>query len=423
MGHYVVEGGHKISGEFTVHGSKNACLPILAATLLAEDEVVLENCPNISDFNQTIAILERLGCTITQENRTYTIDTSKIDSVEIKEETVQKMRSSILFLGALLGRTKKAILGYPGGCTIGKRPIDLHLNSFEKMGICIEEEDGFLHCSTSHILGYHIYLPYPSVGATENILLLAVKAEGATVIHNAAQEPEIVALAEFLRRCGGEIYGAGTSTIFIEGVTKLHGTNFCFPFDRIEATTLLCASAMTGGDIALAGVEISHMSATLDVFEKIGCIWQQKGNWLTMEPPKQLYSNLTIKTGPFPLFPTDAQPFFASLLTLAEGTCMIIETVFEQRFRHCKELCKMGAQIDINGQRAKIYGNAHLMGTEVYGTDLRGTAALILAGFAAEGTTTIHGAEFVERGYEDITGMFTSLGGQIQLLESCHESK
>lgn len=419
MGHYIVEGGHAISGEVQVHGSKNACLPILAATLLAEDEVVLENCPNISDFNQTIAILEALGCKIHQEHRTFFIDTRTIDSVEIREETVQKMRSSILFLGALLGREKKAILGYPGGCTIGKRPIDLHLNAFEKMGICIEEEEGFLHCSTKHILGYHIYLPYPSVGATENILLLAVKAEGATVIHNAACEPEIVALAEFLRRCGGEIYGAGTSTIFIEGVRKLHGTNFPLPFDRIEATTALCASAITGGSLALEGVEIAHMEATLSTLEKIGCTWQQNGEWLLFDSPPQLLSNFNIKTGPFPAFPTDAQPFFATLLTLAEGTCMISETVFEQRFRHCKELCKMGANIDITGQIARIRGVSQLVGQEVYGKDLRGTAALLLAGFAAEGTTLVHGAEFVERGYEDIVEMFTTLGGQIEFVESC----
>ncbi len=419
MGHYIVEGGHKISGEFSVHGSKNACLPILAATLLAKDEVVLENCPNISDFNQTIAILKKLGCKVTQENRTFLIDTTTIHSVEILEETVQKMRSSILFLGALLGREKQAILGYPGGCTIGKRPIDLHLNAFEKMGICIEEEDGILHCSAPHILGYHLYLPYPSVGATENILLLAVKAEGATVIHNAACEPEIVALAEFLRRCGGEIYGAGTPTIFIEGVEKLHGTNFCLPFDRIEATTALCASAITGGSLALEGVEVAHMEATLLAFEKMGCSWQQKGDWLLLESPSKLQSNFNIKTGPFPAFPTDAQPFFATLLTLAEGTCMISETVFEQRFRHCKELCKMGAKIDITGQIARIHGVSHLIGTEVYGKDLRGSAALILAGFAAEGCTLVHGAEFVERGYEDIVEMFGSLGGQIEFVESC----
>ena len=226
MGYYEVEGGHVIGGDFSVRGSKNAVLPILAATILADDEVVLENCPQISDLFVSLEILRDLGCDVKQEGRTVTINSKSLYQNEIKEDMVCKMRSSVLFLGALLGRTKKAVMGHSGGCTIGRRPIDLHLRAFEKMGVHIEEKEGIFYCKAPLLLGYHLYLDYPSVGATENILLLAVKAEGTTVIHNAAREPEIIALVRFLRGCGAEIYGEGTPTIMIEGVTKLHGTVF-----------------------------------------------------------------------------------------------------------------------------------------------------------------------------------------------------
>ena len=239
MGYYRVTGGGTIGGEYTVRGSKNAVLPILAASILAGDEVVLENVPHITDVFVSLEILEELGCKTKLEGRTLTTDSRNIEKTEISEEMVGKMRSSILYLGALLGRMKKASLGHPGGCMIGRRPIDLHLRAFEKMGVRIREENEIFHCEAPLLLGYHIYLEYPSVGATENILLLSVKAEGTTVIHNAAREPEIVALARFLRACGAEIYGEGTPTIMVEGVRKLHGAVFEVPFDRIEAGTFL----------------------------------------------------------------------------------------------------------------------------------------------------------------------------------------
>lgn len=417
MGHYIIEGGNVISGEFAVRGSKNAVLPILAATLLAEDEVILENCPYISDVCYTLEILEGLGCKVTREGRRVTIDSRTIKHVAIWGGTVQKMRSSILFLGALLGREKKAVLGHPGGCVIGKRPIDMHLCAFEKMGVTICEEDGLFYCTAPHILGYHIYLDYPSVGATENILLLAAKAEGVTVIHNAAQEPEIVALAQFLRACGAEVYGAGTSSIMIEGVKKLHGAHFSVPFDRIEAGTFLCAGAMTGGEITLTGIETDFMASTLVALEKTGCKFFEEGNRLTMIPPKVLLSNFAINTGPFPSFPTDMQPMIMSLLTLAKGDCMISETVFEARFRHASQLSKMGANICCDGDVARVTGCDHLHGAEVFGQDLRGGAALILAALSAEGESIVHGSAFVERGYEKIEDAFSYLGGKIRLVE------
>ncbi|MCQ4935064.1 MULTISPECIES: UDP-N-acetylglucosamine 1-carboxyvinyltransferase [Anaerotignum] len=417
MGYYLIEGGKPISGEFAVRGSKNAALPILAATLLAEDEVVLENCPLIRDFYLTLDILKTLGCRVELNGRTAVIDTRQIQDVKIREETVQKMRSSILFLGALLGRERKAILGHPGGCAIGERPIDIHLKAFEKMGVEIKEEDGLFYCEAPHILGYHIYLNYPSVGATENILLLAVKAEGVTVIHNAAREPEIVALVRFLRACGAEIYGEGTPSIMIEGVKKLHGAYFSIPFDRIEAGTFLCASAMTGGELCLSGIEKNDIETTLEALVKTGCQFNIEAERIWMKPPKELKSGFSLVTGPFPGFPTDMQPLMMSLLTLAKGTCMISETVFEARFRHADELCRMGADIVIQDRVAQIKGCGGLHGAEVFGRDLRGGAALLIAALAAEGRSTVYGAEYVERGYEKIEDALSLLGGDVRLME------
>lgn len=418
MGRYIVRGGRRITGEFDVRGSKNAALPILAACLLAEDEVVLENLPQIQDVLQMLDILQEIGCRITRAGRTAVIDSSGIIRTEITNQTVRKMRASILFLGALLGRAKQAKLHYPGGCAIGKRPIDLHLSAFAKMGIKIREENDVLDCEAEKRQGCHIWLEFPSVGATENILLLAAKAEGATVIHNAAREPEIVALVRFLRAMGAEIYGEGTSSILIEGVARLHGAYFSIPADRIEGGTFLCAAAMTGGELRLRGLEREQMGAVLEVLRTCGChfLWEES-DLVWMRPPKQLKSDFAIVTGPFPAFPTDMQPMMMSLLTLAKGNCMISETVFEARFSQGEELCRMGADICISGRNAFIHGVEKLHGAEVFGKDLRCGAALLCAALAAEGESIIHGAKYVERGYEKIENAFSFLGGDIRLQE------
>lgn len=418
MGTYIVRGGKRIEGEFAVRGSKNAALPILAASILAEDEVVLENIPLISDVFQTLDILRELGCgvSLSAETRTVTIDSRQLEGTEISNETVRKMRSSILFLGALLGREKRGKLAYPGGCAIGKRPIDLHLAAFQKMGVTIEEEGSVLDCRAERISGQHIYLDFPSVGATENILLLAVKAEGVTVIHNGAKEPEIVALVRFLRAMGAEIYGEGTSSILVEGVKSLHGAYYTIPADRIEGGTFLCAAAMTGGELRLKGLEREQMGAVMEVMRMTGCrfLWEDS-DLLWMRPPKRLLSDFTIVTGPFPAFPTDMQPLMMSLLTLAKGNCMISETVFEARFSQGAELCRMGADIRISGRRASIYGVEKLHGAEVFARDLRCGASLLVAALAAEGESRVHGSEYVERGYEKIEDAFSFLGGDIRL--------
>lgn len=418
MGTYMVRGGRKIEGEFAVRGSKNAALPILAASLLAEDEVVLENIPLIRDVLQTLDILRELGCGVflSEETRTVTIDSRQLLKTEIGNETVRKMRSSILFLGALLGREGKGRLCYPGGCAIGKRPIDLHLAAFQKMGVTVREEGCVLDCEGAVITGQKIRLEFPSVGATENILLLAAKAEGVTMIQNAAREPEIVALARFLRAMGAEIYGEGTGSILVEGVKSLHGAYYTIPADRIEGGTFLCAAAMTGGELRLKGLEREQMGAVLEALRMTGCcfLWEDS-DLLWMRPPRRLLSNFTIITGPFPAFPTDMQPLMMSLLTLAEGNCMISETVFEARFSQGKELCRMGADIRISGRNASIYGVEKLHGAEVFAQDLRCGAALLTAALAAEGESLVHGSEYVERGYEKIENAFSFLGGDIRL--------
>lgn len=418
MGTYIVQGGRRIEGEFAVRGSKNGTLPILAACILAEDEVVLENIPLIQDVLQTLEILQELGCRVERTGRTVLIDSRHLSVAEISSETVGKMRSSILFLGALLGREKRAKLAYPGGCAIGKRPIDLHLDSFRRMGVTIAGENCILDCKANRIVGSQIRLPIPSVGATENILLLAAKAEGVTVIQNAAREPEIVALARFLRAIGAEIYGEGTSSILVEGVSRLHGAVFSIPADRIEGGTFLCAAAMTGGELRLQGPEREQMGAVLEVLRTTGCrfLWEDS-DLLWMRPPKKLRSDFTIVTGPFPAFPTDMQPLVMSLLTLAGGSCMISETVFEARFSQAAELCRMGADIAVSGRNACVRGVEKLHGAEVYAHDLRCGAALLVAALAAEGESFVHGSEYIARGYEKIEDAFSFLGGVISLQE------
>ena len=418
MGAYIVKGCRKIEGEFTVHGSKNGTLPILAACVLAEDEVTLENVPRIRDVLQMLDILQEVGCSVKWEGRTVTIDSRFLQRTEVSSDAVCHMRASVLFLGALLGREKYVKLACPGGCAIGRRPIDMHISAFEKMGAEIYEKENMLECRAENIVGSQIYLPFPSVGATENILLLAVKADGATVIHNAAREPEIVTLIRFLRACGAEIYGEGTSSILIEGVPRLYGTCFTIPADRIEGGTFLCAAAMTGGELCLRGLEREEMGAVLETLRMSGCCfsWEDRG-LLWLQPPKVLRSDFSLVTGPFPAFPTDMQPLVMSLLTLAKGSCMISETVFEARFSQAAELCRMGADICVSGREACIRGVESLQGAEVFAHDLRCGAALLCAALAAEGESIVHGSEYVERGYEKIEDAFSFLGGDILLQE------
>ena len=417
MGKYKIEGGHALKGIVTVRGSKNGILPILAGVMLTEGETILHNCPCISDVHFTLEMLKQLGCNVKKEYRTIIINTSDCKNKDIDSESVQKMRSSILFKGALLGKFCKANIGYPGGCEIGMRPIDLHLKAFREMGIEIEEQKGILCCDGKKCIGTKINLDFPSVGATENCILLAAKSKGYTTIYNAACEPEIVELQTFLNQCGANIKGAGTDCIVIEGVKSLHGTEYTVSSDRIEAGTFLCGAAITKGEIELKNLSADTMRQVLLRLGEAGCVIKEQKNSIYLKAPKKIKPVSRIHTGPYPDFPTDMQPQFMSILTLAEGTSIISETVFEARFKHISELCRMGADITVEGQTAVIKGVKGLKGAYVSGKDLRCGAALILAGLAAEGETVVENACYVQRGYEQIEKVLTSLGAVISLEE------
>ncbi len=415
MGRYRIEGGYPLRGKVAVRGSKNGILPILAGVMLTEGETILHNCPAIADVQLTLKMLEQLGCVIKKQNRTLIINTKDCKNMDIDSKSVQKMRSSILFMGALLGRFHKTNIGYPGGCEIGMRPIDLHLKAFRKMGVVIEEEKGILCCDGKKCMGVKINLDFPSVGATENCMILAAKSKGYTTIYNAACEPEIVELQTFLNQCGANIKGAGTDCISIQGVKTLHGTEYTVSSDRIEAGTFLCGAAITKGEIELENVCADTIRQVLLRLGETGCLIKEQKNSIYLKAPKKIKPVSRIHTGPYPDFPTDMQPQFMSILTLAEGTSIISETVFEARFKHISELCRMGADIAVEGQTAVIKGVKSLKGAYVSGRDLRCGAALILAGLAAEGETVVENACYVERGYEQIEKVLTSLGAKIFL--------
>lgn len=416
MGKYKIEGGYVLKGEIDVNGSKNAILPILAATVLNEKESILHNCPRISDLIVTEEILKNIGCNVKREGKTLIIDSSKAQGYLLDNTMVEKMRSSILFLGSILSRFGEAQIGYPGGCAIGERPIDLHIQAMKKMGVEIKEEDGILQCKAKKLRGTTVNLIFPSVGATENIMLLAVKATGKTTIYNAAREPEIVDLQNYLKKAGAKIQGAGTDTIIIEGVNELNDVEYNIMPDRIEAGTFLCAAAITKGELFLKNINPNDMRQILLQLLATGCMIKEYKNEIFLKAPKRLHAIHKIYTQPYPGFPTDMQPQLMSLLTLAKGTSIIIETVFESRFKHIVDLCQMGAKIDCEGRIAIINGVSKIKGACVASKDLRGGAALIIAGLAAEGETTVCCSEYVERGYESIEKSFLNLGAKIKLI-------
>ncbi|MBQ4347341.1 MAG: UDP-N-acetylglucosamine 1-carboxyvinyltransferase, partial [Firmicutes bacterium] len=412
---YIIDGGRRLFGEIRAGGSKNACLPVLAAAVLLRDKCIIDNCPQISDVKHTIKLLENTGCKISQQKHRLTIEPPDIPNLDPDTSDAVKMRSSCLFLGALLGRYQKAVLPLPGGCRIGKRPIDLHLDALRAMGAQIYEDEAFIYadCKEKRLKGANINLPFPSVGATENIILAAVLAEGTTLLYGAAREPEIVFLADFLNSAGAKIYGAGGSAIEIEGVDALKGTECTIPPDRIEAGTLLCAAAATGGEIYVNNARPDEMRAQLDIFERIGCTLKLPPKGIYIRAPKRPKAISGLITGPYPAFPTDMQPQLTSVLTRALGTSMIIETMFESRFHHIRELVKTGADITLLGDRALIKGVDGLFGCEnLVAGDLRGGAALILAALSAEGRSKVFGAEYVERGYEAFEKKLAALGAE-----------
>ena len=402
MQSFVVNGGRRLSGSLKVQGSKNSALPILAATLLVKGKSVIHNVPALSDTLCTLKILKELGCVVYQEGNTIFVNNENSSGYEIPEELMREMRSSVVFLGAILGRHGKATISAPGGCEIGLRPIDLHIYAMRRLGVNVSESFGKIVCTTEDRLkGDIITFSFPSVGATENAVLASVTAKGNTTIVNAAREPEIIDLCDFLNKCGAKINGAGESIITVEGVKELHATEHSVICDRIAASTYLVAGAVTGGDVELTNTNPVHLRAVLPVLEEAGCDVRVRCKAIRLKAPGRLNRVDKIITQPYPGFPTDSQALFTTLTSVANGTSVIVENIFECRFKHVPELVRMGAKIRAEGRVAVIDGVKRLYGADVQSGDLRGGAALVLAGLCAEGTTNISNIEFIDRGYDE----------------------
>ncbi len=415
MSSYIIEGGHKLEGTVKISGSKNAALPILAATVLNVGKTTLYNVPNIQDTQMMFKILETLGGKVEKKNNKIIIDTSKINKFEIPEELMHKMRSSVILAGALLGRYKKAIFSYPGGCDIGSRPIDLHLRSFEKLGINVVQNYGNIICDAEKIKGEKIDLDFPSVGATENAILASVLAEGTTTITNAAREPEIIDLQNFLNKMGAKIIGAGTNEIRITGVKKLKDISYNIMPDRIETGTFLCLAVATKGNLILENTNAEHITPVITKLQEADCKIEIEKNKIKINSNKKIKA-LDIKTMPYPGFPTDMQSVFSAMLTTAKGTSIIVENIFENRFKYTQELNKMGAKITVEGKSAIIRGVRKIYGANVKATDLRGGAALVLAGLSAKGITKVENIEYILRGYENFDKKLRNINANIQMI-------
>lgn len=415
MSKLIINGGKRLFGELTIQGAKNSVLPILAATVLCNNTSVIHNCPKLSDVSAAINILKYLGCECFYVNNTVTVDTKKLHCSKIPNKLMQKMRSSIMFLGAILARCGNAIISSPGGCELGPRPIDLHINALKLLGATVTESHGFIEFNAPNgLCGTQINLSIASVGATENIILAAVTAKGNTIIHNAAKEPEICDLAAFLNSCGAQILGAGTDTITIFGVDGLSGCTHNVIPDRIATATYMAAAAITGGEIVLKNVAPSHISAINSVFEETGCKLSCNNNSLSLKAPPKLNRVSTIRTAIHPGFPTDAGPLILAMLTLSKGTSVIVENIFENRFRYVDELKRLGANVQIEGKVAIVEGVNTLSGANCKCTDLRGGAAIVIGALAAKGRSVISDIHHIKRGYENIDTSLALLGANIK---------
>ena len=405
-----IEGGNPLCGEVRIQGSKNAALPILSAALLNPGRTVLRNCPRITDVEIMLEILESFGCRAAWEQDVLILDTSDLHSSQVSEKSGKKMRSSIVLLGSLLGRTGNAFVPYPGGCIIGKRPVDIHLSILRQMGAELEEAEEGLWAVCPHPRGTVLSLPFPSVGATENGILLAALADGITIVENAAREPEVEELCRFLNSMGARIQGAGTSRIVIAGVKKLHDTEFTIVSDRIVAGTYMLMAAAAGGKILLENPPLHHLESVRKVLTHMGVRYEQKEERMLIWSPGRIRGIEQIKTAPYPGFPTDLQSPLMAALTLAEGESRIEETIFEARFKIVEELKRMGAEIETEGRMARIRGVKALHGAEVEAAELRGGAALVAAAAAAKGKSRIYQCSYIERGYENIIRDLQALG-------------
>lgn len=413
MNYLKITGGVRLHGELEIQGAKNSVLPILAATLLNAGESVIHHCPKLQDVDASIRILKQLGCSARWEGTTLTIHTQDMNCGEIPDHLMREMRSSVIFLGAILGRCGRAVLSYPGGCELGPRPIDLHLDALRAMGAQIEERGGYLHCSAPKLQGCEITLSLPSVGATENVILAACGAEGTTVLCNAAREPEIVDLQAFLRAMGADVQGAGSSTVVIRGQKKLHDCEHRVISDRIVAATYLAAAAAAGGEILLRHVDYRHLSPVTAALKEAGCTVRSHLDWVQLQSSGGLRAIRPVRTAPYPGFPTDAQAVLMAAMLKSRGTTVFIENIFENRYRHVDELTRMGANIRTEGRVAVVCGVPVLHGARVRSTDLRGGAALAVAALSAQGESVVSELHHIDRGYADLAGDLARLGARI----------
>lgn len=417
MSQLLIEGGRRLQGQTAIQGAKNSVLPILAATLLTGSQVRLQGCPRLRDVDASIRILEALGCAARWEGDDLVVDTAGLCHSRVSDILMREMRSSAIFLGAILARCGQAELSYPGGCELGPRPIDLHLAGLRRMGAEIQECGGMLQCSAARLLGCEIVLGLPSVGATENLMLAACGAEGVTRICNAAREPEIVDLQDFLNACGACVSGAGTSTVTVAGGKPLHGCSYRVMPDRIVTATYLCAAAAAEGHIFLGNAQEPQLATVTAVLREAGCRIRSSAEGLDCRCEGRLRAVSRVRTAPYPGFPTDAQAVLMAALLRSRGSTIFEENIFENRYRHVDELARMGAAVQVSGRVAVVSGVEKLHGAAVRCTDLRGGAALCVAALAAEGETRVSDITHIDRGYENIVRDLGSLGGCIRRTE------
>lgn len=413
MDKFIIEGGRPLYGEVEIQAAKNAVLPLLAASILTDERVMIHKCPRISDVLNMIQILNELGCKTHFDQDTLVIDSADAASHEIPSALAKELRSSVFMLGSVISRFGRARIAYPGGCDIGLRPIDLHLKGLKSLNVKISEEGGYINCSCDRLTGADVLLDCPSVGATENIILASVKAKGFTVIRNAAKEPEIADLQNFLNKMGAKIAGGGTSTVVIRGVEKLGGVEYTPMPDRIEAGTFLIASAMCGGEITVKNADANNIVSLIHKLREISCKITVKNDKIYIAS-KERRSPKLVETMPYPGFPTDLQAPMTALASISEGSTLIVENLFETRFKHVPELIRMGADITVRGRTAFVRGVKRLHGADVVAGDLRGGAALTLAAVSAEGLSTVTDLSHIDRGYSDFEYKLSGLGAKIR---------
>ncbi len=414
MEKYIIRGGNKLHGEVTISGAKNAAVAILPAAILSDEPCIIENVPTISDIDITIKILLAMGAEVTMLNKsTLRIDPRRIHTPCVEYDLAKNMRASYYFLGALLGKIGRARVSMPGGCDLGARPVDQHLKGFNSLGAECSVDHGMIHAQAGKLVGAHVYFDMVTVGATINVMLAAVKADGLTVIENAAKEPHIVDLANFLNSMGADIMGAGTDVIKIKGVKALHGTQYSIIPDQIEAGTYMVAAAATNGNVLIKNVIPKHLESITVKLQKIGARVEEYDDSVRVIGTGRLMKT-NVKTLPHPGFPTDMQPQITTLLTLAEGTSIVTESIFDNRFKYVDQLRRMGADISVDGRVAVVEGTGRLMGAPVRATDLRAGVALVIAGLAAVGTTEVEDIYHVERGYEELENKLRALGADIR---------